>query len=65
MRMHEIDEQAWSPAGPDAVYALLADGSTWPRWSGIDSFELEQPGSSGGESLDAVRVFRTGRTTSV
>ena len=65
MGRQEIDEQAWSPASPDTVYALLADGSTWPTWSGIDSFELRSPGDAGGESLNAVRVFRTGRTTSV
>ena len=65
MGMQEIDERAWSPATPETVYALLADGATWPAWSGIDSFELREPGETGGESLNAVRVFRTGRTTSV
>ncbi|MBV8979439.1 MAG: SRPBCC family protein [Acidimicrobiia bacterium] len=61
----DIDEQAWSPATPETVYALLADGATWPTWSGISSFELREPGETGGESLNAVRVFRTGRTTSI
>jgi hypothetical protein len=65
MGQQEIDERAWAPATPDTVYGLLADGSTWPTWSGIDSFELAEPGDTGGESLNAVRVFRTGRTTSV
>ena len=65
MGQQEIDERAWSPASPETVYALLADGSTWPAWSGIDSFELRSPGDAGGESLNAIRVFRTGRTTSV
>src|SRR5436309_7807349 len=59
MKTQEIDERAWSPANPDAVYALLADGATWPTWSGIDSFELREPGDDGGEGLNAVRVFRT------
>ena len=65
MGKHEIDERAWSPASPETVYALLADGSTWPTWSGIGSFELCAPGDTGGESINAVRVFHTGRTTSV
>ena len=65
MKLQQIDEREWSSASPDAIYALLADGATWPSWSGIDSFELRQPGDGGGESLSAVRVFRTGRTTSV
>jgi len=65
VKMQEIDERAWSPASPKTVYALLADGATWPTWSGIGSFELRQPGDGGGEGLNAVRVFRTGRTTSV
>ena len=64
MRKQEIDQRAWTAAGPDAVYALLAEGATWPTWSGIDSFELEQPGDDGGESLNAIRAFHTGRTIS-
>lgn len=65
MAKQEIDERAWSPASPETVYALVADGATWPAWSGIGSFELQRPGDTGGESLNAVRVFRTGRTTSI
>ena len=65
MRLQEIDEREWSSASPDVVYDLLADGATWPTWSGIDSFELQQQGDGGGESLNAIRVFRTGRVTSV
>src|SRR5262249_36272719 len=61
----EIDERAWSSAGPDIVYALLAKGSTWPAWSPIGSFELREEGEGAPEGLNAVRVFRTGRTTSV
>src|SRR2546423_4539117 len=61
----EVDERAWSQAGPDPVYGLLADGSTWPVWSPLDSFELAEHGSGAPEGLNAVRVFRTGRSTSV
>ncbi|MBV9932765.1 MAG: SRPBCC family protein [Actinobacteria bacterium] len=64
-RKLEIDERAWSAAEPATVYALLADGTTWPTWSGIDSFELREPGDSTPEGLGALRAFRTGRTTSI
>jgi hypothetical protein len=43
------------------VYALLADGTTWPQWSPIDSFELIAPGNGTPEGLGAVRLFTTGR----
>ena len=65
MARQEISETARSSAPPAAVYALLRDGATWPTWSPIGSFELRHEGRDGGESLDAIRVFRTGRTTSV
>ncbi|MBV8985917.1 MAG: SRPBCC family protein [Acidimicrobiia bacterium] len=65
MAKQEIDEKAWSPAAPETVYALLADGATWPTWSGIGSFELREEGDTGGESLNAVRAFHTGRSTSI
>ncbi len=60
-----ICEQAWSAAPPEVVYRFLAEGATWPVWSPIDSFELQREGNSGGESLGAIRVFKTGRATSV
>jgi Polyketide cyclase / dehydrase and lipid transport len=61
----EIDERAWTAADPDTVYGLLAKGATWPVWSPIGSFELQQEGEGEPEGLNAVRIFRTGRTTSV
>src|SRR2546423_11912721 len=64
-RSQEIDERSWSSADPDTVYGLLAAGATWPEWSPIGAFELRAPGDGGGETVGAVRVFRTGRITSV
>jgi len=55
---------AWTPAPPSAVYRLVADGATWPSWTPIGSFELEREGTAGGESLGAVRVFKTGTVRS-
>ena len=63
MRRRRIEVSATSVASPGAVYALLTDGSTWPRWSPIESFELEQPGDGAPEGVGAIRVFRRGRTT--
>jgi Polyketide cyclase / dehydrase and lipid transport len=59
-----ISKRAWTAASASEVYALLRDGTTWPVWSPIESFELEAEGAGGGESLGAIRVFRTGRATS-
>jgi hypothetical protein len=64
-KKQEIDERAWTAADADTVYRLLADGATWPVWSPIGSFELQHEGDGEPEGLNAVRVFRTGRTTSV
>jgi hypothetical protein len=56
-----IDKTATTTGDPDAVYGLLADGSTWPTWSPIDAFELVAPGDGDPEGLGAVRLFTTGR----
>ncbi len=59
-----ISARSWTAARPAEVYELLRSGATWPVWSPIGSFELEREGPDGGESLGAVREFRTGRATS-
>ena len=62
MGRKQIDVVVESPAEAGAIYDLLVDGASWPRWSKFDSFELERPGEGGGDgSLGAVRVFRLGR----
>jgi len=58
-----IEVSATSVAPPSAVYALLIEGTTWPDWSPIESFELERPGGGAPEGVGAIRVFRRGRTT--
>jgi len=35
-KRREIDITASSTASVEAVYALLADGNTWPRWTTIE-----------------------------
>jgi hypothetical protein len=64
MGQQVIDRTATTGADPAAVYALLADGSTWPEWSPIGSFALIEPGDGTPEGLGAVRLFTTGRVTS-
>jgi Polyketide cyclase / dehydrase and lipid transport len=61
MALHVIDQTSTSGADPATVYALLADGSTWPEWSPIDAFTLIEPGAGTPEGLGAVRLFTTGR----
>ncbi|WP_166355726.1 SRPBCC family protein [Phytoactinopolyspora limicola] len=65
MAVQRIEVTAHTSAPPSAVYALLLDGASWPRWSPVETFELVQPGSDGGESVGAVRAFKTGRIRSV
>ena len=62
--MQTINVTAHSSKAAPELYALLADGASWPTWSPIGSFELERPGGSEREGVGAVRVFRTGRYTS-
>ena len=64
MGQQVIHEVATTTADPDAVYELLADGSTWPGWSPLGSFELLEPGDGVPEGLGAVRRFTTGRRQS-
>jgi hypothetical protein len=61
MALQVIDQTATSGAGPASVYALLADGSTWPEWSPLGAFELLEPGAGSPEGPGAVRLFTTGR----
>jgi uncharacterized protein YndB with AHSA1/START domain len=62
VRRRDINVNAATSATPEVVYALLADGSTWPLWCSLDSVELEQPGDPPPEGVGAIRVNRRGRT---
>jgi uncharacterized protein YndB with AHSA1/START domain len=63
MRRRHIDITVQTPATPEAVYALLTDGSTWPRWTPMDSVELEREGDPAPEGPGAIRVNTKGKTT--
>ena len=62
-RRREIDIRVQTAASPEIVFDLLADGSTWPAWSPIESVELERPGSPTREGVGAIRRNRRGRVT--
>jgi len=56
--VQEIDIRVTLEAGPDTVWRLLDDSSTWPDWTPIESYkQIEPPGLDG---LGEVRSFRTG-----
>jgi len=61
MKVRRIHVTAQTPAGAAAIYGLLADGSSWPRWSPIESVSLEQPGDPRPEGVGAVRALGRGR----
>ncbi len=60
MHRIEIEVVARSSADAASLFALLADGASWPDWSPIGSVELEAPGEGAPEGPGAIRVFRTG-----
>jgi uncharacterized protein YndB with AHSA1/START domain len=60
MPSNDIHVTATTRASPETVYALLRDGATWPEWSPLGSYELEQAGDHESEGVGAVRIFKTG-----
>ena len=63
MKIHRIAADATSEAGPDAVWALLSDRSTWPSWSPLGAHTGERPGADGTpDGLGGIAQFVTGRT---
>ncbi|GAA0921026.1 SRPBCC family protein [Pseudonocardia zijingensis] len=63
MKLQRIAAEATTEAGPDAVWALLSDRSTWPNWSPLGSHSGVQPGRDGTpDGLGGIAQFVTGRT---
>lgn len=69
--VNHYDVSTTTGASAAKVYGLLLDGSTWPRWSAIDSWAPGAPDAEGGGAHAAtsgpvgqVREFRTGRNVS-
>ncbi|RZS29460.1 polyketide cyclase/dehydrase/lipid transport protein [Herbihabitans rhizosphaerae] len=63
MGLQKLDVTTHTTADPGTVFALLRDGSTWPKWSNIDEFTLEEQGDGEPEGVGALRKFRNGRIT--
>ena len=61
MRRRQIDISVTSTADAATIYNLLLDASSWPRWTSMESVEIERPGSADG--LDEIRVNHRGRVT--
>lgn len=61
MGHNEIDVSRVVPAPPAAVFAILLDRSSWPGWSGHQSFELVRPGAAGPYDVGSVGLLRSGR----
>jgi hypothetical protein len=56
MALQRISVEAQAAARPEAVFAVVADGSLWPTCTPLGSFRLETQGEEG---TGSVRVFRT------
>lgn len=57
------DVTADSRATPAAVWSLLVDARSWPRWGTVDALVTdasEHLSSDGRDEVGAVRAFRTG-----
>jgi hypothetical protein len=50
---------ASSRADPAAVFSLLKNSDTWPRWSMFDSAVLERAGNDEPHGVGAIRIFST------
>lgn len=48
-----------SNADAATIFELLSDSSTYPRWSAIDAYEMERPGTSAPHGIGEVRVFKS------
>ncbi|GAA4199688.1 SRPBCC family protein [Streptosporangium oxazolinicum] len=55
---------ARSRATPDAVFAALTHAATWPRWTPIDSADVESGDPEDRQEVGDTRIFRTGRSVS-
>jgi uncharacterized protein YndB with AHSA1/START domain len=63
MARYRIETTAHTPATPERIWALLADGPNWPTWTPIGTYELEKPGATDRDGLGSIRIFSTKRPT--
>jgi uncharacterized protein YndB with AHSA1/START domain len=60
-----VHAQARVGAPPERVFAMLADPTGWPAWSGHDRGEVVSVGTPEPQGVGAVRRFTLGRYRSV
>ena len=58
----KVEGNATSRAVPAAVFSLLKNSDTWPRWSMFRSAVLEQAGRDEPYGVGSIRVFSTSVT---
>jgi uncharacterized protein YndB with AHSA1/START domain len=62
MKLHRIAAETTTEAGPDAVWSLLSDRSTWPSWAPLGSHSGVRAGAEGDpDGLGGIAQFITGR----
>jgi len=54
-----IEAEAKCRAAPGAIFSLLRDSETWPRWSFFNKAELERGGDGERHGVGAIRSFAT------
>lgn len=57
----KVAARAHSPAPPEDVWRLLADGATWDQWARMSESKLQRHGTDDPNGIGAIRRFRTGR----
>ncbi|MEV4291113.1 SRPBCC family protein [Nonomuraea bangladeshensis] len=58
---------AFSAAPREAIWALLVDAESWPRWSSLGDLDRERSADldpAGRDQVGAVRAFRKGKNVS-
>ncbi len=65
MALTTIETEHTTDAAPEAVWALLADVTTWTDWGVWDVARLRSADPSGGPGVGAVRELRVERTRSI
>jgi hypothetical protein len=65
MALTTIEIEHVAHAEREAIWALLADVTTWPVWGEWDDARLRSPDPDGGPGVGAVRELRLRRTRSI
>jgi hypothetical protein len=62
---YRVEASAVSAAPVDAVWARLADASSWSTWGQWETTTLDREGVPAPDGVGAIRRFRQGRRTTV